>query len=176
MSVSNVVRWSWPLHLLSVEQQKLLVVLEEVVVLRREGPELLNAHQQQVIVRVVRISLPEQSLHTDTQKTQKTRASPPERDLFLIYFLPLNHRSMTHHSPLAWSSEAFFSNNSGTFGHFFLFFSQGSSWFEFSKARVTPRLKPKKQNTLKRRLWGWRGGPKRRGQIPDHWECVITSK
>lgn len=44
-------------------QQKLLVVLEEVVVLSREGPELLDAHQQQVVVWVVCICLPQQPLH-----------------------------------------------------------------------------------------------------------------
>lgn len=45
-------------------QQELLVVLEEVVILSCEGPELLDAHQQQVVVRVLCVRLPQQPLHT----------------------------------------------------------------------------------------------------------------
>lgn len=44
-------------------QQKLLVVLEEVMILSCEGPELLDAHQQQVVVWVLCLCLPQQPLH-----------------------------------------------------------------------------------------------------------------
>lgn len=45
-------------------QEELLVVLEEVLVLSGEGPELLDGHQQQVVVWVVCLRLPQQPLST----------------------------------------------------------------------------------------------------------------
>lgn len=49
-------------------KQQLLVALQEMVVLSCEGPELLDAHQQQVVVRVLGFGLLQQGLCTDTQQ------------------------------------------------------------------------------------------------------------
>lgn len=57
-----------PFHLLAALKQQLLVALQEVVVLSREGPEPLDAHQQQVVVRVLGFGLLEQGLRADTQQ------------------------------------------------------------------------------------------------------------
>lgn len=59
----SVVYVSWPLHLLPVEQQQLLVVLQQVMILRREGPELLDANHQQVVVWMLGVRLSQQALH-----------------------------------------------------------------------------------------------------------------
>lgn len=51
-----------PFHLLLVVKEQLLVVLEQVMVLSRERPQLLDAHQQQVVVRVLGLRLLQQPL------------------------------------------------------------------------------------------------------------------
>lgn len=45
-------------------KEQLLVVLEQVVILSGEGPQLLDAHQQEVVVRVIRLCLLQQPLQT----------------------------------------------------------------------------------------------------------------
>lgn len=63
---------SEPFGLLVALNQQLLVVLDQVMALDSEGPKLLDANQQQVVVRVLGLSLLQQGLwnthaHTHTQ-------------------------------------------------------------------------------------------------------------